>query len=33
MASRGLLADAGLKPPRCCCTQKVWWWAIEEKAS
>jgi retron-type reverse transcriptase len=23
--SRGLLAEAGLKPPRCCCTQKVWW--------
>jgi hypothetical protein len=23
--SRGLLAEAGLKLPRCCCTQKVWW--------
>ena len=23
--SRGLLAEAGLKPPRCCCAQKVWW--------
>jgi hypothetical protein len=23
--SRGLLAEAGLKPLRCCCTQKVRW--------